>query len=107
MKFPEKYLLLKGKDGGLFEIKYGGRRLCVVASSGAAWEHVSVSLRNRTPNWQEMCFVKDLFWDEEECVIQYHLPKSQYVNNHDYCLHLWRPLNFDIPTPPTILTGIM
>ena len=31
------------------------------------WEHVSVSGR-RTPNWQEMSFVKDLFWDAEVCM---------------------------------------
>jgi len=28
-------------------------------------EHVSVSLEKHCPNWQEMYFVKDLFWDEE------------------------------------------
>jgi hypothetical protein len=38
------------------------------------WEHVSVSTAHRTPNWIEMCLVKDLFWTEEECVIQFHPP---------------------------------
>lgn len=78
-----------------------GARLLIV-SSGAmedgsdGWEHVSVSLPNRCPNWPEMSFVKDLFWDGEECVIQYHPPKSEYVNNHPYCLHLWK----DLKSPP-------
>src|SRR5262252_2222994 len=70
------------------------------------WEHVSVTVnRKRSPNWQEMCFVKDLFWGEEEAVIEYHPPLSQYVKNHSFCLHLWRPTREAIPVPPTALVG--
>lgn len=60
------------------------------ASDGGGWEHVSASIRNRCPTWDEMCKVKSLFWDDEDLVAQYHLPKSKYVNNHPYVLHLWR-----------------
>jgi len=67
-------------------------------------EHVSVSLKHRTPTWAEMCKVKDLFWDEDEVVVQYHPSKKDYVNNHQYCLHLWRHL--DMITPPSIMVGI-
>jgi hypothetical protein len=49
-----------------------------------------------------MCFVKDLFWREDECVIQYHPPKSEYVNLHPYTLHLWRPVNIELPLPPRV-----
>jgi hypothetical protein len=76
------------------------------ASLGVNWEHVSVSLTNRCPNWPEMCFVKDLFWDPEECVMQLHPPKSQWISNHPYCLHLWRPLDATIPMPPSIAVGV-
>jgi hypothetical protein len=51
-----------------------------------------------------MCFVKDLFWSEHECVVQFHPPRSVYVNNHPFCLHLWHKPN--LPTPPVILVGI-
>ena len=72
------------------------------------WEHVTVNTdRRRSPNWQEMCFVKDLFWDEEECVIQYHPPLSQYVKNHPYRLHLWRPKGVAFPMPPSRMVGIV
>lgn len=64
--------------------------LKVIASDGAGWEHVSVSLPNRCPEWGEMCRIKRIFWDEEDAVIQIHPPKSEYVDNHPYCLHLWR-----------------
>lgn len=88
-----------------------GERLCIVASGADAddkvsdgWEHVSVSTRRRTPNWQEMCFAKDLFWSDEECVIQFHPPRSEYVNNHPHCLHLWRHVDGH-KMPPSILVG--
>jgi len=68
--------------------------------AGIDWEHVSVSTLKRCPNWQEMCFIKDLFFDPEETVMQLHPPKSRYVNIHPNCLHLWRPLKAEIPLPP-------
>jgi hypothetical protein len=89
-----------------------GERLVIVASGAddddresQGWEHVSVSTRRRCPNWQEMCFVKDLFWDTEECVMQLHPPRSEWINNHNFCLHLWRSKKYAIPLPPDILVG--
>lgn len=88
-----------------------GALLRIIVSDGTIltdkypWEHVSVSTQRRLPNWQEMCFVKDLFWDEEEAVMQLHPPKSEYVNYAPHCLHLWRPLREKIPMPPTIMVG--
>jgi len=70
------------------------------------WEHVSVSTRRRCPNWQEMCFVKNLFWDEEECAVQYHPPKADYVNNSRYVLHLFRHISTPFPMPPSIMVGV-
>jgi len=92
-------------NNGYFIIPFESYELVVIASDGEGWEHVSVSLRNRTPNWREMCFIKSLFWDDQDCVIQYHPPASEYVNNHDHCLHLWKPINQEIPVPPSILVG--
>lgn len=87
--------------------------LKIIASDGTdgplerrGWEHVSVSLRNRCPNWTEMCFVKALFWDEEETVVQFHPPKSQWISNHPYCLHLWRHSMRAHELPPSIMVGI-
>jgi hypothetical protein len=70
-----------------------------------AWEHVSVSMKDRNPTWDEMCEIKAIFWDEEDCVVQYHPPKSDYVNIHPYCLHLWAPVGFNILRPPSIMVG--
>ena len=35
--------------------------IAFIASWAGGWEHVSVSLRNRCPTWDEMCLVKDIF----------------------------------------------
>ena len=100
-----------GSDYGAFLIVGPcGRDLRVIASPGDAdenipWEHVSVSLPNRPPNWEEMCFIKSLFWDEEETVMQLHPPRSRWINNHPNCLHMWRPTSQEIPLPPDITVG--
>lgn len=109
---PKHYMVNHPKLGmgdgnnGCFRFSYGGDLFTVIASDGAGWEHVSVSLTYRTPKWTEMCYIKNLFWDDEDCVVQYHPPRSDYVNNHPYCLHLWRQINKDFPIPPSILVGI-
>lgn len=79
--------------------------LQVIASDGEGWEHVSVSLPNRTPTWTEMCVVKDLFWDGGDCVMQFHPPKSEYVNFHPHTLHLWRQTGANPVLPPWWLVG--
>ena len=89
-----------------------GRDLTVMASDASewpfdkpAWEHVSVSTPKRTPHWDEMCFIKNLFWDKEETVIQLHPPESVYVNNHPHVLHLWKPVEIELPLPPASTVG--
>lgn len=77
-----------------------------VLCDSRGWEHVSVSTPKRCPNWQEMSFVKDLFWDGDELVIQMHPPKREYVNNHPNCLHLWRNVTVDYPLPPSYFVGL-
>jgi hypothetical protein len=52
-----------------------------------------------------MCFVKDLFRDPEECVVQYHPPLSRYVKFHQHRLHLWRPMHGEFPMPPPRLAS--
>ena len=89
----------------------GGQVLRIISSDAIdpmadGWEHVSISLPNRCPNWPEMCFVKDLFWDPEETVVQLHPPKSQWISNHPYCLHLWRDTTNGHALPPSIFVGV-
>ncbi len=83
----------------------------VQASDLMGWEHISVSVgetrkkQHRCPTWGEMCYIKNLFWSEEDCIIQFHPAKSEYVNLHPFVLHLWRPTNQIIPTPLKEMIG--
>lgn len=76
--------------------------LQVIVSDQMGWEHVSVTYhkKKRIPTWDDMCFVKDLFWAEDEVVVQYHPAKTDYINNHEHVLHLWRPVVVVLPVPP-------
>lgn len=98
-----------GEDGGIGELYRAGKPYAsVIWSNGGGWEHVSMApyKRNHTPTWDEMCALKDMFFYDEETVLQYHPAKSEYVNNVPNCLHLWRPIHEKIPTPPSIMVGI-
>lgn len=112
----EKYRILKGKLGsnayygnnGAFLIHCPAtrRKLSVIISDGAEWDHVSVHISSRpkeVPTWIEMNFIKGIFWKPEECVIQYHPSEKNYVNCHPGTLHLWRPQHQKIPIPPLAL----
>lgn len=83
----------------------GGITLDVVASCGFGWEHVSVSRRNRCPTWDEMAFVAKQFFKPDEILIQFRPAEEDYVNEHRFCLHWWRPVNVRIPIPPKWMVG--
>lgn len=70
------------------------------------WEHLSVSTPTRCPTWDEMCKMKEIFWNDDEVCIQFHPKKEDYVNNHSFCLHIWKPIDKEIPTPPSVMVGI-
>lgn len=123
-KVPNKFRVKDGylgseNDAGLcgaFEIKHSdGYMLFCIADDGrqeieSKWEHVSCSksygTRVTIPSWNDMCIIKNLFWDEEDCVVQYHPAKKDYINLNPYVLHLWRPCDLEFPKPPKILVGI-
>lgn len=116
----EQFFSLPGEPFGAFRFPSPDKNrvtrteLFAIASPGhdeIPWEHVSVRavkyfggdrVKNLTPTWDEMCYVKSLFWGEEDCVVQYHPPKSDYVNVHPNVLHLYRPTSVAIPRPPKI-----
>lgn len=92
-----------GDDGcGVFQISscIDKAPLVCIASSGLGWDHVSVSRRNRTPNWPEMDQIYKLFFLPTEAVMQLHVPAGDHINDMPNCLHLWRPRDEGIPRPP-------
>lgn len=107
--------------GGCFLIPHPNDKklvLKVIATPGISdhpWEHVSVTIGqvknshpiHRCPTWEEMCYIKDFFWDKNDVVVQFHPAESDYVSTHDYCLHLWRKQNQNFETPDPILVGFV
>jgi hypothetical protein len=82
-----------------------------VPKDSIPFEHVSVSLNppamTRCPTWEEMCYVKDIFWEPDDVVMQLHPPRSEWVNNHRWCLHLWKAVGIELPRPPAICVGTL
>jgi hypothetical protein len=57
------------------------------------WLHVSCSLPDRLPTWEEMKEVKNKFIGPDKVAVQVFPRESDFVNLHPYCLHLWSPLS--------------
>ena len=100
-------------DLSLYALDQLGKRSTIRLKSGATvtvitdnsfrsseWKHISVSLQNRFPTWNEMCEVKDKFFKPEEAVIQIHSAERDCVESDGFCLHLWMPIGaFPLPNP--------
>lgn len=89
------------EDGisGVYHDFIHNKEYTLIFSWGDGWEHLSVS-SYITPSWEVMCKLKEIFWNDEEMCVEYHPKKSEYVNNHEHCLHIWRPIEEKMPTPP-------
>lgn len=66
-----------------------------IHDDGKKWIHVSVSHQNKIPNYESLCMVKRLWVGEERKAVQVFPPKSEHVNDHLRCLHLWACLDGD------------
>jgi|GEM_PF-1655588 len=121
---PPRMITQAGDPGGVFVLPRQGLKsgffFMVIADNGQQarrrgeapttyWEHVSVrpfdAGLQRTPTWEEMCYVKNLFWPKQAAVVQFHPAEQDYVNAHPHCLHLWRPLAVGFPQPDPTLVG--
>lgn len=82
--------LVKLTDSGTCTVAWGYNE--------CGFEHVSVSplKLHRIPSWNDMCQLKDIFFYDDEEVLQLHPKKSEYVNIQDNCLHLWKPKGIEI-----------
>lgn len=118
MKSPKKLLLAVKKAAGIiiqqgedgFSCKLPRKsegvlyRVCAIVSSGEGWDHVSVHAQTNgedfTPFWEDMCYIKALFFKPSETVVQFHPPSNVHVNIHKNTLHLWRQQGKEIELPP-------
>lgn len=98
--FPIEY-----KNGKVKIVKDIDKALHFMFSWGCGFEHLSVSTPIQCPTWEQMCKMKDIFWRDDEVCMQLHPKKEDYVNCMDYCLHIWKPIDQEIPMPPSIMVG--
>ena len=102
-------IIIEGEDG--FSAWYTDPQdlkvYSIIMSWGGGWEHFSINpyRRNQTPSWDLMCRMKELFFKDDEACVEYHPRKQDYVNNMPHCLHIWRPLEKELPVPPPIYVG--
>lgn len=96
---------------GAFRITYRpkgkalSKLLRVIVSGAEGWDHVSVSLHDRCPTWDEMEYIKRLFFEDDAVCMQLHVAVSNHISHHPYCLHIWHPHADNIPLPPSIFVG--
>ncbi len=84
--------------------------LYAFAIDNFGWDHIGAyvvyfDLRKkpyRIPTAEEMEFLKNAFFEQDEVVIEVHPKKEDYVNINEYMLHLWRPNREDLPLPPSV-----
>lgn len=91
--------------GGKYYDRINNKWLNFIFSYQMGWEHLSVSMPSKTPSWDQMCMMKDVFWNKDEACVQYHPKEEDYVNMHPHCLHIWKPIEQELPTPPHLLVG--
>lgn len=89
----------------LVKSNYNNKIAAVKFTRALGWEHLSVCFEDEVPSWNFMEEMKEMFWKDDEVCFQLHPKKSDYINNNEYCLHIWRSLEGEIKTPPTILVG--
>ena len=77
--------------GGDFYIEKSDTRVNFAFSVQMGWEHLSVSTPTKTPTWDQMCAINDAIFEDEEETVEFHPKKSEYINVHPHCLHIWRP----------------
>lgn len=115
LKVPERYRVKEGpmashegfRNNGAFRVPTFDNKvqLIVIASDQMGWDHVSVSTKSRVPTWDEMQYIKGMFWENEDTVFQVHPPQSKYINKCENCLHMWRNHNAELELPPSIMVG--
>jgi hypothetical protein len=77
---------------------------CSIELDGRAWLHLSISTRERIPNWQEIGHAKRTFLGDREAY-QVIPPKARYVNINERVLHVFALLDESQTALPDFTRG--
>ena len=89
-----------GADGGAYKSCDGLVVIisCSIEKDGNSWVHLSLSRKKSVPTWIDLVKVKEIFLGAEALALQVLPPRSEWVNVHEFCLHLYQCLE-DRPIP--------
>jgi hypothetical protein len=103
---PKRFLPRNPPFPGLVAWEDTKTTMNVIESSehhdGRGWYHVSFSFRDHLPTYDDLQLVRKCFIGEAYTALMIFPPKSEYVNVHQYCLHLYVCLTEEI-VPDSIL----
>lgn len=89
-----------GDDGGMYKSRDGLAVIisCSIERDGNSWVHLSVSRKKSIPTWVDLINVKEIFLGKDTLAIQILPSRSEYINVHEFCLHIYQCLE-DRPIP--------
>ena len=101
MKIQKGLVIIEQREDGYAYECFNG--LIVIQSEavekdGKPWIHTSFSRKSRIPDYRDIKWVKETFVGKEKIAIQILPIESEHVNIHNFCLHLWTPVEHD-PLP--------
>ena len=66
----------------------------VIITKDAGLWHMSISRKDRLPNYDELKTARYQFFEDVPYMVQIFPPKEHFVNIHQFTLHLWEPKDF-------------
>jgi len=90
---PPGFHLVKKTDDGYHVARRIDQLSVIVTEAveldGKWWRHVSVAKPDRLPTYTEMVAVKEAFIGADRKALSVLPARSEHVNLHPFCLHLW------------------
>ncbi len=89
---PASWRQIERRGDGAMYVQSATRLSLIVAGEehdGRRWLHMSMAHPDRLPTWPELVDAKEIFVGREEYAVQVIPPRSRYVNQHPFCLHLF------------------
>lgn len=102
---PKGFMEIKNpmdKNGEYSKFWIGKNGLRVMASAatyddGNVWLHVSLSRKDRMPNYSDLVFVKQNFIGLDKKAVMVLPGQKYHVNMHKFCLHLFYSAENKLP----------
>jgi hypothetical protein len=98
---PGWSLVDRSQDGESWVRTSGQSLIWSVAreEDGRLWLHISTAYPDRLPKWGELVAAKEWIAGTDRYAYQVIPPRSRYVNQHPFVLHVFVPLEGDPPLP--------